>query len=73
MRDLFQPLALHVANSVFVGDYLTSEGQEAAADLAMIADAGFLVEGRAELANAAGPDLVVPRRRGPGTNTPANA
>lgn len=42
LRSL-QPLALHVANSLFLGDYLTSEGQAAKADLAMIADAGFRV------------------------------
>ncbi|MEU4210899.1 biotin synthase BioB [Streptomyces sp. NPDC026206] len=40
-----QPLALHLANSIFLGDYLTSEGQEGRTDLAMIADAGFEVEG----------------------------
>ncbi|GHF30556.1 biotin synthase [Streptomyces mashuensis] len=44
LRSL-QPLALHVVNSIFLGDYLTSEGQEGKADLAMIADAGFEVEG----------------------------
>jgi len=46
LRSL-QPLALHVANSIFLGDYLTSEGQPGAADLAMIHDAGFAVEGAA--------------------------
>jgi biotin synthase len=40
-----QPLALHIVNSIFLGDYLTSEGQPGAADLAMIADAGFTLEG----------------------------
>jgi biotin synthase len=40
-----QPLALHLANSIFLGDYLTSEGQAGRADLEMIADAGFDVEG----------------------------
>jgi biotin synthase len=40
-----QPLALHLANSIFLGDYLTSEGQTGKADLEMIADAGFEVEG----------------------------
>ncbi|MEV0375212.1 biotin synthase BioB [Streptomyces sp. NPDC050636] len=40
-----QPLALHLVNSIFLGDYLTSEGQAGTADLAMIADAGFEVEG----------------------------
>lgn len=44
LRSL-QPLALHLANSIFLGDYLTSEGQEGRADLDMIADAGFEVEG----------------------------
>lgn len=39
-----QPLALHVVNSIFLGDYLTSEGQAGKADLEMIADAGFDVE-----------------------------
>ncbi|WP_329128860.1 biotin synthase BioB [Streptomyces sp. NBC_01476] len=40
-----QPLALHLVNSIFLGDYLTSEGQAGQADLDMIADAGFVVEG----------------------------
>ena len=31
---------------IFLGDYLTSEGQPGAADLAMIADLGFEVVGR---------------------------
>jgi biotin synthase len=44
-----QPLALHLANSIFLGDYLTSEGQAGHADLAMIADAGFTVEGADEV------------------------
>ncbi|MFD8478494.1 biotin synthase BioB [Kitasatospora sp. NPDC059673] len=40
-----QPLGLHIANSIFLGDYLTSEGQAGQADLDMIKDAGFEVEG----------------------------
>lgn len=47
LRSL-QPLGLHIANSIFLGDYLTSEGQAATADLEMIADAGFVVEGKEE-------------------------
>ncbi|WP_211342947.1 biotin synthase BioB [Actinomadura pelletieri] len=43
-----QPLALHLANAIFLGDYLTSEGQPGERDLAMIADAGFVVEGAEE-------------------------
>nr|WP_313505096.1 biotin synthase BioB [Kocuria rhizophila] len=57
LRSL-QPLALHVVNSLFLGDYLTSEGQAAEADLAMIADAGFTVLG-------AGPDPSRDRHAGP--------
>ena len=57
-----QPLALHLANSIFLGDYLTTEGQSGKDDLDMIADAGFEVEGtdtrtlpahRADVATAA--------------------
>jgi biotin synthase len=44
-----QPLALHLANSIFLGDYLTTEGQAGRADLEMIADAGFEVEGADEV------------------------
>ncbi|MBB5173287.1 biotin synthase BioB [Texcoconibacillus texcoconensis] len=39
-----QPLALYAANSVFVGDYLTTEGQEAFDDHKMIEDLGFEIE-----------------------------
>jgi biotin synthase len=81
-----QPLALHIVNSIFLGDYLTSEGQPGAADLAMIADAGFTVEGAQAQPTAsaaaqrlepdpeqpAHPDLVHVRRRGAGTSLPAN-
>ena len=45
LRSL-QANALEVANSLFLGDYLTSEGQDAKTDLAMIADAGFVVLGQ---------------------------
>lgn len=68
-----QPLALHLANAMFLGDYLTSEGQPGQDDLAMIADAGFTVEGREEpTLPAARHDLVAVRRRGAGTEAPAN-
>lgn len=40
-----QPLALNLANSIFLGDYLTTEGQSGQSDLDMIKDAGFEVEG----------------------------
>ena len=72
LRSL-QPLALHIANSIFLGDYLTSEGQAGRQDLEMIADAGFTVEGAAEpTLPEHRRDLVKVRRRGPGTHLPAN-
>jgi len=39
-----QPLALYAANSIFVGDYLTTEGQKVTLDHQMIEDLGFEVE-----------------------------
>ena len=50
-----QPLALHIVNSIFLGDYLTSEGQSGQRDLDMITDAGFVVEGAADDAARAPP------------------
>jgi biotin synthase len=43
LRSL-QALGLYAANSIFVGDYLTTEGQEATSDHQMIEDLGFEVE-----------------------------
>lgn len=43
LRSL-QPLGLYPANSIFIGDYLTTPGQAARADLEMIRDAGFVLE-----------------------------
>jgi biotin synthase len=70
LRSL-QPLALYVANSVFLGDYLTSEGGPGAEDLAMIADAGFVVEGAspAQVPGRPAPAVAL-RRAGPGTALP---
>lgn len=42
LRSL-QPLGLYVANSMFVGDYLTTKGQAPQADYDMIEDLGFEV------------------------------
>ncbi len=42
LRSL-QPLGLYAANSIFVGDYLTTKGQLPEADYAMIRDMGFEV------------------------------
>ncbi|MCR2805205.1 biotin synthase BioB [Paenibacillus soyae] len=43
LRSL-QPLSLYAANSLFVGDYLTTEGQDAASDHQIIEDLGFEIE-----------------------------
>lgn len=43
LRQL-QPLGLYPANSIFIGDYLTTPGQAAQADFEMIRDAGFVLE-----------------------------
>ena len=43
LRSL-QPLGLYAANSIFVGDYLTTPGQSAQQDFDMIRDAGFVIE-----------------------------
>jgi len=59
-----------------LGDYLTSEGQAAKADLEMIADAGFRVrsdqDGLGEPAIDREPTVAV-RRRGAGTELAPNA
>ena len=74
LRSL-QALALHVANSLFLGDYLTSEGQDARADLEMIRDNGFSVLGmdQAGLEELIAERDPVIRRRGAGTEIAANA
>jgi biotin synthase len=38
-----QALGLYVANSIFIGDYLTTKGQAPDADYRMIAEMGFTV------------------------------
>ena len=74
LRSL-QGLALHVANSIFLGDYLTSEGQAAETDLELIRDNGFVVLGSDEHAaqgRAQRHDPAI-RHRGAGTDVAANA
>src|SRR5439155_25837333 len=68
LRSL-QPLGLMIANSIFAGDYLTTEGQPAGADLDLTRDLGFVVEGLEEptLPRDRADDLVRVRRRGAGT------
>lgn len=73
LRSL-QGIALHVANSIFLGDYLTAQGQAAEDDLALLEDNGFVIFGGQPAADApAHTDEPVIRRRGAGTATPANA
>lgn len=43
LRSL-QPLGLYPANSIFVGDYLTTAGQEGSADHQMLRDLGFEID-----------------------------
>ena len=76
LRSL-QPIALHIANSIFLGDYLTSEGQEAKSDLEMIRDNGFVVLG-SEADHQQGFGRSEPtdpriRQRGAGTDVLPNA
>jgi biotin synthase len=44
LRSL-QPMGLLVANSIFIGDYLTAKGQRPEDDIAMIRDLGFEITG----------------------------
>jgi biotin synthase len=43
LRSL-QPLGLYAANSIFVGDYLTTAGQQETADHQMLKDLGFEID-----------------------------
>ncbi|MEO7754039.1 MAG: biotin synthase BioB [Terracoccus sp.] len=78
LRSL-QALALHVANSIFLGDYLTSEGQAAEADLELLRDNGFVVLGaetpetETALVGGGASHDPVKRRRGAGTQSLPNA
>ncbi|MFN9955290.1 MAG: biotin synthase BioB, partial [bacterium] len=42
LRSL-QPLGLYAANSIFVGDYLTTKGQAPEEDYRMVEDLGFRI------------------------------
>lgn len=65
LRSL-QALSLEICNSLFLGDYLTSEGQAGAEDLAMIRDAGFTVWGAGEAPDTTALPATRIRRRGAG-------
>ena len=51
LRSL-QPLGLYAANSIFVGDYLTTKGQAPESDYKMIQDLGFEITKNEDIANA---------------------
>ena len=51
LRSL-QPLGLYAANSIFVGDYLTTKGQPPEADYKMIEDLGFEVTKQEQTVNS---------------------
>lgn len=67
-----QPLSLEICNSLFLGDYLTSEGQPGADDLRMLTDGGYVVLGAEHMALTEIPKVAA-RKRGAGTTAPANA
>ncbi len=67
-----QPLSLEICNSLFLGDYLTGEGQPGAEDLRMLADGGFVIAGKEDVSPTEVPKVGI-RRRGAGTKVPANA
>lgn len=52
LRSL-QPLGLYAANSIFVGDYLTTQGQPPEADYQMIRDLGFEITRSVEASHEA--------------------
>lgn len=72
LRSL-QGLALHVANSIFLGDYLTAEGQAANADLELIRDNGFVTDRDQLQPTGAAPAQPPTRQRGAGTTVMPNA
>ena len=61
-----QPLGLFIANSIFVGDYLTTRGQSAPEDWKMIRDLGFEIEGGFE------PPASAPASGGSGAAAPGS-
>ncbi len=50
LRSL-QPMGLYAANSIFVGDYLTTQGQAPEADYQLIQDLGFTITRSEETAS----------------------
>jgi biotin synthase len=69
LRSL-QGQALHVANSIFLGDYLTSRARTPSADLEMIRDNGFVILGQENAFNDGTFDEVFNAPRTSGHATP---
>jgi biotin synthase len=72
LRSL-QPLGLYPANSIFVGDYLTTAGQETRDDFRMIRDAGFVLEAPDGESVVPEPDVQDLLERSPGVVLPMYA
>lgn len=72
LRSL-QGLALHLASSMFLGDYLTAEGDAAAADLELLRDNGFVADHGEGAGVRSGVRRPRARQRGAGTTVEANA
>lgn len=70
LRSL-QAQALHAANSIFLGDYLTAEGQAAEEDIILIRDNGFTILGSENDPDASPTPTI--SNRGAGTVQGANA
>ncbi|MEX2247946.1 MAG: biotin synthase BioB [Dehalococcoidia bacterium] len=57
LRSL-QPLGLLIANSIFIGDYLTAKGQRPEDDITMIRDLGFEILGASDVSPERPPSAV---------------
>ena len=69
-----QALALQVVNSIFLGDYLTTEGQGAQKDLELVRDAGMEpLDVTEQPGDTQREDLIRIRKRGAGTEVAPNA
>jgi biotin synthase len=65
-----QPLGLYPANSIFIGDYLTTPGQATQADYEMIREAGFVLEGADGVSVVEEPGVEELAARSPGVVLP---
>lgn len=69
-----QSVALQIVNSIFLGDYLTTEGQGAEKDLQLLRDSGMEpLESTHDADSQSHDELIRPRKRGAGTDLAPNA